>query len=91
MSCSVHDVSDLERRGVPGVFVSTVHFASAVAAQSESLGFDAAAVLTRHPIQDQTDDEMTAIADAAFDDLVKSPGRPRLARHQSKLMQFSPS
>ena len=72
MSCSVHDISDIERRGTPGVFVSTVHFASAVSAQSESLGFDAAAVLTRHPIQDQTDDEMAAIADTAFDDLVQA-------------------
>ena len=72
MSCSVHDISDIERRGVPGVFVSTVHFASAVSAQSESLGFDAAAVLTRHPIQDRTDDEMAAIADTAFDDLVRA-------------------
>ena len=72
MSCSVHDISDIERRGVPGVFVSTVHFASAVESQADALGFDAAAVLTRHPIQDQTDDEMTAIADAAFDDLVKA-------------------
>ena len=70
MSCSVHDISDIERRGVPGVFVATVHFTSAAAAQSKSLGFDAAAVLTRHPIQDRTDDEMTEIADAAFDDLV---------------------
>ena len=72
MSCSVHDISDIERRGTPGVFVSTVHFAPAVQAQSESLGFDAAAVLTRHPIQDRTDDEMTEIADAAFDHLVKA-------------------
>ena len=72
MSCSVHDISDIERRGVPGVFVSTVHFASAVVARSESLGFDAASVLTRHPIQDRTDDEMTQIADAAFDDLVRA-------------------
>ncbi len=72
MSCSVHDISDIERRGVPGVFVSTVHFASAVEAQSESLGFDTSSVLTRHPIQDRTDDEMTEIADAAFDDLVKA-------------------
>ena len=72
MSCSVHDISDIERRGVPGVFVSTVHFSSAVAAQSEALGFDAASVLTRHPIQDRTDDEMTEIADAAFDDLVRA-------------------
>ena len=72
MSCSVHDISDIERRGIPGVFVSTVHFASAVEAQSESLGFDAASVLTRHPIQDQTDEEMTAIADTAFADLVQA-------------------
>ena len=72
MSCSVHDISDIERRGVPGVFVSTVHFASAVSAQSEALGFDAAAVLTNHPIQDRTDDEMVALADAAFDDLVQA-------------------
>ncbi|MCE2511677.1 MAG: hypothetical protein J4F50_03795 [Acidimicrobiia bacterium] len=68
----MHDISDIERRGVPGVFVSTVQFASAVTAQSDSLGFDAAAVLTRHPIQDQTDDEMTAIADSAFDELVQA-------------------
>ncbi len=72
MSCSVHDVSDMERRGVPAVFVSTVHFASAATAQSESLGFDAAAVLTSHPIQDRTDKEMTAIADDAFNKLLKA-------------------
>ena len=72
MSCSVHDISDIERRGVPGVFVSTIHFASAVAAQSASLGFDAAAVLTRHPIQDRTDGEMADIADAAFEELVQA-------------------
>ena len=76
MSCSVHDISDIERRGVPGVFVSTVHFAAAVTAQSKSLGFDAAAVLTRHPIQDRTDDEMTAIADAAFDELAQALAGP---------------
>ena len=72
MSCSVHDVSDIERRGVPAVFVSTVHFADAVVAQSESLGFKAAAVLTSHPIQDRTDEEMTALADAAFNDLARA-------------------
>ncbi len=72
MSCSVHDISYLEARGLPGVFVTTVHFASAVEAQSQALGFDAAAVLTSHPIQDRTDDEMVAIADEAFDQLVKA-------------------
>lgn len=72
MSCSVHDVSDLERRGIPAVFVSTEHFGTAAAAQSGALGFDTATVFTRHPIQDRTDSEMVAIADAAFDDLVRA-------------------
>ena len=72
MSCSVHDVSDLERRGTPAVFVSTEHFVTAVTAQSEALGFETATVLTRHPIQDRTDGEMATIADAAFDDLVRA-------------------
>ena len=70
MSCSVHDVSDLERRGTPAVFVLSEHFATAASTQSEALGFDAATVFTSHPIQDRTDEEMVAIADAAFDDLV---------------------
>lgn len=76
MSCSVHDVSDLERRGTPAVFVLSEHFASAASAQSEALGFDAATVFTRHPIQDRTDEEMVAIADAAFDDLVRTLTEP---------------
>ena len=70
MSCSVHDVSDLERRGTPAVFVLSEHFASAASTQSEALGFEAATVFTRHPIQDRTDEEMVAIADAAFEELV---------------------
>ena len=70
MSCSVHDVSDLERRGTPAVFVCTEHFTTGVTAQSEALGFEATTVLTRHPIQDRTDEEMLAIADTAFDELV---------------------
>ncbi|MXW94427.1 MAG: hypothetical protein F4110_11970 [Acidimicrobiaceae bacterium] len=72
----MHDISHIERRGVPGVLVSTVHFASAVEAQSESLGFDAAAVLTSHPIQDRTDEEMATIADAAFNELVQALAGP---------------
>ncbi|NIR35332.1 MAG: hypothetical protein GWN79_03250 [Actinobacteria bacterium] len=66
----MHDISDLERRGVPGVFVATVEFADAAASQSRSLGLDVAHVLTEHPIQDRTDDEMVAIADQAVDALL---------------------
>jgi hypothetical protein len=67
----VHDISDLELRGVPGVFVASSEFATAAEAQSRSLGYSAVArVFTPHPIQDRTDDEMRAYADAAFDEIV---------------------
>ena len=68
----MHDINDLERRGIPGVFVATVEFADAAATQSQALGLDVAHVLTEHPIQDRTDDEMTAIADQAIDALISS-------------------
>jgi hypothetical protein len=67
----VHDISDLELRGVPGVFVASEGFVDAAVAQSTSLGFPSVArVFTPHPIQDRTDDEMIAYADAAFDEIV---------------------
>jgi hypothetical protein len=67
----VHDISDLELRGIPGVFVASDEFVSAANSQSASLGYSAMArVFTPHPIQDRTDDEMRAYADAAFDAVV---------------------
>jgi len=67
----VHDISDLEIRGVPGVFVASMEFVQAAVAQSTSLGFATMArVFTPHPIQDRTDEEMRAYADAAFADIV---------------------
>jgi hypothetical protein len=67
----VHDISDLELRGVPGVFIASEGFVDAAIAQSTSLGFPSVArVFTPHPIQDRTDDEMIAYADAAFDGIV---------------------
>ena len=56
---------------MPGVFVASGEFVGAAAAQSTSLGYSAMArVFTPHPIQDRTDDEMRAYADAAFDEIV---------------------
>ena len=67
----MHDISDLEIRGVPGVFVASSEFVSAAESQSKSLGYSAMArVFTPHPIQDRTDEEMRAYADAAFDEIV---------------------
>jgi hypothetical protein len=68
----VHDIADLERRGVPGVFVASSEFREASDAQARALGFDAARVFVDHPIQDRTDDEMRALAVAAVDQLVAS-------------------
>ncbi len=69
----MHDIVDLERRGLPGVFVASAEFVDAAVAQSSALGFpDVARVFTPHPIQDRTDDEMRAYADAAYDAIVAS-------------------
>jgi hypothetical protein len=67
----VHDIVDLERRGVPSVFVASAEFVQAAEAQSASLGLPTVArVFTPHPIQDRTDDEMRAYADAAFEEIL---------------------
>lgn len=39
--------------------------------QSKALGFDAAMVFVAHPIQDRSDDELRALADAALPDIVR--------------------
>ena len=68
----MHDITDLERRGLPGVFVASSEFADGAAAQAEALGFDAARVFVAHPIQDRTDDEMRALADGAVDQVLEA-------------------
>jgi len=68
----VHDIADLEGRGLPGVFVASTEFVDAADAQAAALGFDPARVFVPHPIQDRTDDEMAALADAAVDEIVKA-------------------
>jgi hypothetical protein len=66
----VHDIVDLEARGIPGVFVATLAFTDGAEAQARALGADPAAVYVEHPIQDRTDAELVAIADQAFDAVV---------------------
>jgi hypothetical protein len=62
----VHDIVDLEARGIPGLFVATVEFTDGAEHQARALGASPAAVYVDHPIQDRTDAEMIAIADSAF-------------------------
>jgi hypothetical protein len=66
----VHDITDLEAAGLPGVFVASAEFVEAADAQSSALGFDPARVFVPHPIQDRSDDELRAIADAAVDEVI---------------------
>lgn len=67
----MHDISDLEQRGVPGVFVASQVFVEAARTQAEALGFgDVARVFTPHPIQDRTDEEMRQYADQVFDAII---------------------
>jgi hypothetical protein len=67
----VHDINDLELRGIPGVFIASDQFVDAAEAQSAALGFSAVKrVFTPHPIQDRTDDEMITYADVAFDEII---------------------
>jgi hypothetical protein len=66
----VHDINNLEARGVVSVFVASAQFAEGAEAQASALGFPAARVFVPHPIQDRTDDEVMAYADAAYDEIL---------------------
>jgi hypothetical protein len=66
----VHDIVDLETRGTPGVMLASSEFVDASESQARALGLDAARVFVPHPIQDRTDDEMRALAEAALPDVL---------------------
>src|SRR5438876_723334 len=67
MSCSVHDIVNLESGGVPGVMIASNEFVEAATAQAGALGADPARVFVAHPIQDRTADELRAVAVGARD------------------------
>ena len=62
----MHDLTDLDSRGVPGVNIVTTEFRAAADAQSQALGFDPAIVWVPHPIQNRTPAELVALADQAM-------------------------
>jgi hypothetical protein len=68
----MHDIADLEGRGIPGVGVASTEFVLAAQMQSRSLGFDPAMVFVQHPIQDRSDAELRALADSAVDQIIRS-------------------
>ena len=70
MSCSLHDIMDLEKRGIPGGFVASTEFVKAARAQAESLGFDPFKVFVTHLIQDRTDEEMQQLAEDVVEEIL---------------------
>ena len=68
----MHDIANLELRGVPSLFVASSEFINAASAQAEALGFpDIARVFVGHPIQDRTDDEMRELAELSFPEILR--------------------
>ena len=68
----MHDIADLELRGVPSLFVASSEFINAASAQAEALGFpDIARVFVGHPIQDRTDAEMRELAELSFPEILR--------------------
>jgi len=73
----VHDIADLELRGVPSLFIASAEFVNAAKSQADALGFpDIARVFVGHPIQDRTDDEIRQLADASFAEILSKITSP---------------
>ena len=72
----MHDIADLEARGVVGVFLASTEFIDAAETQAKALGFPAARVFVPHPIQDRTDEELRALADDAIEAIVAAISAP---------------
>ncbi len=67
----MHDTTWFEIHGRPAVFIASSEFAQAADAQAQALGLpDVHRVIVPHPIQDATDDEMRAKADAIVDRVI---------------------
>ncbi len=62
----MHDIKELDSRGIPGGFVASEVFRTAAQTQGDAVGFHADSLFVAHPIQDRTDDEMRQLADQAF-------------------------
>jgi len=69
----LHDTVWFELQGKPSVSIASSEFVDAAAAQAAALGMrDARCVFVAHPIQDATDAEMNAKADAIIEQLVQA-------------------
>ncbi len=68
----MHDIADLESRGIPGVYIASAEFIDAAKTQSEALGMEPVSVFVPHPIQDRCDEEIIELADNAFEEVLRA-------------------
>jgi len=69
----VHDTTWFEIQGIPAVFIASTEFVEAADVQATALGMPGVRrIFVPHPIQDATDDEMRAKADAIVDALIQA-------------------
>lgn len=67
----MHDTTWFEIQGTPAVFIASTEFVDAAEVQANALGLpDVKRVFVPHPIQDATDDEIRAKADAIVDQVI---------------------
>ena len=67
----MHDTTWFEIQGKPAVFIASSEFIDAAEVQSKALGLpDVKRIFVPHPIQDATDDEMRAKADAIVEQVL---------------------
>jgi hypothetical protein len=67
----VHDGVFFEDRGIPTATIISTEFARAAVAQATALGATGyRTIMVQHPIQPLTRDEVRALADKAFDEVV---------------------
>jgi hypothetical protein len=64
-------MANLEARGIPSVGVATTEFIQGAEAQAKALGTDPALVFIPHPVQDRSDEELRALADQYFDEILQ--------------------
>ena len=71
MSCSVHDLVRLERRGIATAGIGTEPFVDEALEQARVLGMpDVRMVFVPHPVQLLSDADLAALADGAVDEIV---------------------
>ena len=64
-------MNELDKKGIPGVFLVTNEFKDAATIQSKALGFEPGIYWMPHPVQNRTAEELRTMAVDAADGVLK--------------------